>query len=68
MLLVGHDADRKAAEPRRAANERLAVLGFVLVEGAGVDERGEHVAHFEIVAAVGAGKGFEIGRIAERLA
>ena len=38
LLLVGDDADRHAAEPAVAADQRLAVLGLVLVERAVVED------------------------------
>ena len=50
MMLVGDDADREPAEPRVAADQRLAVLGLVLLKACRVDEAVEHVAHFVRIA------------------
>src|SRR5262249_30201449 len=48
MMLVGNDTDRKSAEARRAADERLAEFRFVLVKGIGIEQTGQHVADFVI--------------------
>ena len=53
MPLIGDDADRKAAEPGGAANEGLAKLGLVLVEGVGINDTGEDLADFVIAARIG---------------
>ena len=36
----------KSAEPRRAADQRLAEFGLVFVEGACIEQTVQHVAHF----------------------
>ena len=45
QLLVGHDADGIAADARVAAQQRLAILGLVLVEVAAVDNARDDLAH-----------------------
>ena len=51
-LLVGHDADGKAADAREAANHRLAVLGTVFVEVAVVDDARDDLLHVVLFRAV----------------
>ena len=45
QLLVGHDAHGVAADARIAAQQRLAILGLVLVEAAAVDNPRNDLAH-----------------------
>ena len=52
--LVGHDPQGHPAQPGEAADERLAVLGAVLVEPPAVDQRGDQVAHVVLRRGVGA--------------
>ncbi len=53
MTLIGNNADRKSAQPRRAADQRLAELRFVFVESVFIDKAIQHVAHFVFAVEVG---------------
>ncbi len=59
-MLIGHYADRKAAQPGRAADHRLAVFRLVLVEGRRVENRRQHVPHFVVDARVGTHQAIQI--------
>ena len=52
MMLIGHNSDRETAEPSGAADDRLAELGLVFVEGSRIDEAIEHRADFIFVARI----------------
>ena len=61
--VVGEDPDRKAVDPREAADERLSVERFELVEAAPVDNPGDHLARVEGLPVVARDQAVELSRV-----
>src|SRR5207302_540445 len=64
--LVADDPDRPAAEPGVGADQRLAVVGLVLLQGVCVDDARQQVAGVVVSVAVGGDEVVEVCGVAGR--